>query len=195
MATAELGPQNPQARGDGSDGKWWTLGVVCIAVFMLLLDVTVVNNALPSIQKDLGSSFSDLQWVVDAYALTLAAFLLTFGSLADLFGRRLVFVLGLGVFSAASLACGLSTTPLMLNLARAIQGIGAAGMFACSLALIASAWATLQRPFPRTLRPLFILLLLAMVGVLSKGADDGGRMVYDYNAGWTACGQPIEFSK
>src|SRR3954452_10690728 len=92
------------------DSKWWTLGVVCIAVFMLLLDVTVVNNALPSIQKDLGSSFSDLQWVVDAYALTLAAFLLSLGSLADLVGRRRVFVIGLGVFSVASLACGLSST-------------------------------------------------------------------------------------
>src|SRR5205814_2025065 len=90
-----------------------------VASAVNLLDVTVVNVALPDIQKDLGSSFSDLQWVVDAYALTLAAFLLTFGSLSDLVGRRLVFVLGLGVFSAASLLCGLSTTPLMLNLARA----------------------------------------------------------------------------
>jgi len=127
------------------DSKWWTLGVVCIAVFMLLLDVTVVNNALPSIQKDLGSSFSDLQWVVDAYALTLAAFLLTFGSLADLVGRRRIFVVGLGVFSAASLLCGLSTDPLMLNLARAIQGTGAAGMFACSAALIAGAFPPAER--------------------------------------------------
>jgi EmrB/QacA subfamily drug resistance transporter len=125
--------------------KWWTLGVVCIAVFMLLLDVTVVNVALPDIQKDLGSSFSDLQWVVDAYALTLAAFLLTFGSLADLVGRRRVFVLGLALFSAASLLCGLSTSPLMLNLARAIQGVGAAGMFACSLALIAGAFPPQER--------------------------------------------------
>src|SRR4051794_41646863 len=125
--------------------KWGTLGVVCIAVFMLLLDVTVVNVALPDIQKDLGSSFSDLQWVVDAYALTLAAFLLTFGSLADLIGRRLVFVLGLGIFSAASLACGLSSTPLVLNLARAVQGTGAAGMFACSLALIAGAFPPQER--------------------------------------------------
>src|SRR5919202_1006159 len=127
------------------DSKWWTLGVVCIAVFMLLLDVTVVNVALPDIQKDLGSSFSDLQWVVDAYALTLAAFLLTFGSLADLVGRRLVFVLGLGVFSAASLACGLSTTPLLLNLARASQGAGAGGMFACSAALIGGAFPPQER--------------------------------------------------
>src|SRR4051812_50022173 len=106
---------------------------------MLLLDVTVVNNALPSIQKDLGSSFSDLQWVVDAYALVLAAFLLSFGSLADLVGRRRVFVLGLGVFSAASLLCGLSADPLMLNLARAIQGAGAAGQFARSAAPVARA--------------------------------------------------------
>ena len=86
---------------DGHHTKW-TLGVVCIAVFMLLLDVTVVNNALPSILKDPGSSLSDLQWVVDAYALTLAAFVLTFGSLADLIGRRLVFVLGLGVQTSAT---------------------------------------------------------------------------------------------
>src|SRR5919112_83988 len=127
------------------DSKWWTLAVVCIAVFMLLLDVTVVNVALPDIQRDLGSSFSDLQWVIDAYALTLAAFLLTFGSLADIVGRRRVFVLGLGLFSAASLLCGLSTSPLMLNLARGIQGIGAAGMFACSLSLIAGAFPPQER--------------------------------------------------
>jgi len=125
--------------------KWWTLGVVCIAVFMLLLDVTVVNVALPDIQRDLGSSFSDLQWVVDAYALTLAAFLLTFGSLADLVGRRLVFVLGLIVFSAASLWCGLSGSPLELNIARAVQGTGAACMFACSMALIAGAFPPEER--------------------------------------------------
>src|SRR4051812_49936931 len=112
---------------------------------MLLLDVTVVNNALPSIQKDLGSSFSDLQWVVDAYALVLAAFLLSFGALADVVGRGRVFVLGLGVFSAASLLCGLSTDPLMLNLARAVQGAGAACMFACSAALIAGAFPPQER--------------------------------------------------
>src|SRR5438093_10617962 len=100
--------------------KWWTLGAVCVAIFMLLLDITVVNVALPSIQRDLGSSFSDLQWVVDAYALTLAALLLTAGSLADRFGRRLVFTIGLGLFMAASLACGLSGTPLVLNLARGL---------------------------------------------------------------------------
>ena len=88
--------------------KWWTLIAVSVAIFMLLLDITVVNVALPDIQRSLHSSFSDLQWVVNAYSLTLAAFLLTAGALADLFGRRRVFVAGLVVFTAASAACGLS---------------------------------------------------------------------------------------
>jgi EmrB/QacA subfamily drug resistance transporter len=120
--------------------KWWTLTAVCVAIFMLLLDITVVNVALPSIQHALHASFADLQWVVNAYALTLAAFLLTAGSLADLLGRRRVFGLGLVVFTCASVVCGLSTTPLMLNLARAVQGVGGAMMFATSLALIAQAF-------------------------------------------------------
>jgi EmrB/QacA subfamily drug resistance transporter len=122
------------------DRKWWTLIAVCTAVFMLLLDITVVNVALPDIQRSLHSNFSDLQWVVDAYSLTLAAFLLTAGVLGDIYGRREVFAVGLVVFSLASLLCGLSTTPLMLNLARAVQGVGGAIMFATSLALIASAF-------------------------------------------------------
>ncbi len=79
--------------------KWWTLVVVCVATFMLLLDITIVNVALPKIAADLHASFSDIQWVIDAYALTLAALLLTTGSLADLLGRRLVFTVGLVLFS------------------------------------------------------------------------------------------------
>ncbi|HTQ68454.1 MAG TPA: MFS transporter [Solirubrobacteraceae bacterium] len=122
------------------DRKWWTLIAVSFGVFMLLLDITVVNVALPDIQKSLHSSFSDIQWVVDAYSLTLAAFLLTSGSLADLFGRRLMFATGLIIFTGASALCGLSTTPGMLNLARAVQGVGGAMMFATSLALIANAF-------------------------------------------------------
>jgi EmrB/QacA subfamily drug resistance transporter len=117
--------------------KWWTLLVVCLSVFMLLLDITIVNVALPDIQKDLGSSFEDLQWVVDAYALALAALLLASGSLADLMGRRRVFVVGLLLFVAASLLCGLASSPTMLNISRGLQGIGGAMMFATSLALIA----------------------------------------------------------
>jgi EmrB/QacA subfamily drug resistance transporter len=122
------------------DRKWWTLIAVCTATFMLLLDITVVNVALPDIQRSLNASFSDLQWVVDAYSLTLAAFLLTAGVLGDIYGRREVFAIGLVVFSLSSLVCGLSTDPLMLNLARAVQGVGGAIMFATSLALIAGAF-------------------------------------------------------
>src|SRR5256714_14355279 len=107
---------------------------------MLLLDITVVNVALPAIQRSLHSSFRDLQWVVNAYSLTLAAFLLTAGALADLFGRRRVFVLGLAIFTASSAACGLAGSPLALNLARAVQGLGGAMMFATTLALIAHAF-------------------------------------------------------
>jgi EmrB/QacA subfamily drug resistance transporter len=125
--------------------KWWSLTVVCVAIFMLLLDITVVNVALPSIQRALHSSFQDLQWVVNAYALTLAAFLLTAGALADLWGRKLIFVTGLVAFTTASALCGLSTTPLMLNLARGAQGIGGAMMFATSLALIAQSFEGKER--------------------------------------------------
>jgi EmrB/QacA subfamily drug resistance transporter len=117
--------------------KWWTLIAVSVATFMLLLDITVVNVALPSIRDDLGASFTDLQWVVDAYALTLAALVLTAGSLADRLGRRRVFVGGLTIFTGASLLCALAPDPTFLNLARAVQGVGGAIMFAVSLALIA----------------------------------------------------------
>ncbi|MBS1879851.1 MAG: MFS transporter [Actinobacteria bacterium] len=117
--------------------KWWTLLAVTVATFMLLLDITVVNVALPSIRSSLHASFGDLQWVVDAYALTLAALVLTAGSLADRFGRRRVFEIGLAIFSLASLLCALAPDPTFLNLSRALQGVGGAIMFAVSLALVA----------------------------------------------------------
>lgn len=107
---------------------------------MLLLDITIVNVALPAIQKSLHSTFADLQWVVDAYALTLAALLLTAGSLADMFGRRKLWVVGLVVFTASSALCGAAQSPLMLILSRGLQGIGGAIMFAVSLALLANAF-------------------------------------------------------
>jgi EmrB/QacA subfamily drug resistance transporter len=119
------------------DRKWWTLIVVCAATFMLLLDITIVNVALPNIAHDLKASFSDIQWVIDAYALTLASLLLTAGSLADLLGRRLVFTIGLALFSFTSLLCALAPSALFLILARAGQGIGGAVMFSTSLALLA----------------------------------------------------------
>ena len=120
--------------------RWWTLAAVCVATFMLLLDITIVNVALPDIARSLHSSFTDLQWVIDAYSLSLAALLLTAGALADLFGRRRLFVIGLALFSASSLLCALSGSPAMLDAARALQGIGGAAMFATSLALLAAAF-------------------------------------------------------
>jgi EmrB/QacA subfamily drug resistance transporter len=110
---------------------------VSVATFMLLLDITVVNTALPSIDRDLGASFTDLQWVIDAYALSLAALVLSAGSLADRLGRRRVFAAGLLIFSVASGLAALSPDPTFLNISRAIQGVGGAAMFAVSLALIA----------------------------------------------------------
>jgi EmrB/QacA subfamily drug resistance transporter len=125
--------------------KWWTLIAVCLAVFMLLLDITVVNVALPDIRTALDASFTDLQWVVDAYALGLAAVLLASGSLGDLLGRRRIFVAGIALFVGASLLCGLATSPTMLNAARGLQGVGGAMMFATSLALIAQEFEPRER--------------------------------------------------
>ena len=121
--------------------KWWTLIAVSVAIFMLLLDITVVNVALPDIQRSLHSSFSDLQWVVDAYSLTLAAFLLTAGALADLLRAQARVRHRPGrLHRCPRPPAAWPTTPLMLNLARAVQGTGGAMMFATSLALIASAF-------------------------------------------------------
>lgn len=112
---------------------------------MLLLDITVVNVALPDIQRSLDADFSDLQWVIDAYSLSLAALLLTAGSFADLFGRRRIFIVGLGIFAGASLLCGLAPDPTLLNAARVLQGIGGAMMFATSLSLLAAEFEGRQR--------------------------------------------------
>jgi EmrB/QacA subfamily drug resistance transporter len=127
------------------DRKWWTLLAVCTGVFMLLLDVTIVNVALPDIQAAFGASLSGLQWVIDAYALTLAALLLTAGSIADLAGRRRVFAVGIVVFTGGSLLCGLASGTTFLALARALQGTGGAIMFATSLALLAQAFPPRER--------------------------------------------------
>jgi EmrB/QacA subfamily drug resistance transporter len=117
--------------------KWWTLVAVCVATFMLLLDITIVNVALPDIQKQTGASFDELQWVVDAYSLALAGLLLAAGSLADRLGRRRAFVAGVGIFTLASFLCGISGDATVLDFARGLQGIGGAAMFATSLALLA----------------------------------------------------------
>jgi EmrB/QacA subfamily drug resistance transporter len=127
------------------DTKWWTLVAVCTGVFMLLLDITIVNVALPDIQRDLDASLSDLQWVIDAYALTLAALQLTAGSLADRYGRKRLFAIGTLVFTIGSLFCGLAPTVLFLSIARAGQGVGGAVMFATALALLSGAFSGKER--------------------------------------------------
>jgi EmrB/QacA subfamily drug resistance transporter len=121
-----------------SSARGITLGVVSTATAMLLLDVTVVYVALPAIQKDLAAGFTELQWVIDAYTVTLAATLLAAGTLADRLGRRTVFVAGLVVFTVFSALCGLAGSALLLDISRGMQGIGAAAMFSASLALLAN---------------------------------------------------------
>ncbi len=127
--------------------KHWTLLAVCLGTFMLLIDITIVVVALPDIRSSLHTSFSDVQWTVDAYSLSLAALLLPTGSLADILGRRRVFALGLGIFTLGSLLCGLSGSGTELILWRAIQGIGGAIVFATSLALLAQTFHGRERGF------------------------------------------------
>jgi EmrB/QacA subfamily drug resistance transporter len=118
----------------------WTLTVVCAATAMLMLDIAVVNTALSTIAADLDTGLSGLQWVVDAYTLSLAATVITAGSLADRFGRRRLFVIGLALFTAMSVLCGVAQSITMLDVSRAAQGIGAAIMFAVSLAVLSHAF-------------------------------------------------------
>jgi EmrB/QacA subfamily drug resistance transporter len=119
-----------------SSHQWWTLAAVCGATFMLLVDVTIVQVALPRIQQDLHAGFTSLQWALDAYALTLSALILAAGGLADRLGRKNVFLGGVTLFTGASILCGLATSALFLDLSRALQGVGGAVLFATSLALI-----------------------------------------------------------
>jgi EmrB/QacA subfamily drug resistance transporter len=128
------------AREGSPAGRWWTLAAVCLGTFMLLLDISIVYVALPDIQASLHASLAGLQWIVDAYALSLAALLLTAGSLADLAGRRLLYAVGVGVFTGSSLWCASCTSTLELQLARGVQGAGGAVMFSVSLALLAAAF-------------------------------------------------------
>src|SRR5918995_436640 len=125
--------------------KWWTLAAVSFGLFMIMLDNTVVNVALPAIQEDLGADLSQLQWIVTGYALTFAALMLIGGKLADAYGRRLIFVVGIVVFTGASLWCGLSDSGEMLIAARVVQGAGAALMNPATLSIIAATFPPAQR--------------------------------------------------
>ena len=119
-----------------SDNRWIALYVLCLGSLMIVLDATIVNVALPSIQADLGFSQASLAWVVNAYLLTFGGFLLLGGRLGDLYGHRRLFLSGLAVFTVASLACGLATTQAFLIVARAVQGVGGAVVSAVALSLI-----------------------------------------------------------
>ncbi|MGI9557450.1 MAG: MFS transporter [Solirubrobacterales bacterium] len=125
--------------------KWWTVAALSVALFMIMIDNTVVNVALPSIQRDLDVDLSALEWVANAYTLMFAVFLLTGGKLGDYFGRKRVFIIGLVTFTAASLLCGLATTGGWLVAGRAIQGLGAALMLPASLAIINASFEPRQR--------------------------------------------------
>jgi EmrB/QacA subfamily drug resistance transporter len=125
--------------------KWWTLAAVAIGLFMIMLDNTVVNVALPSIQKDLGIGISELEWVFNAYALTFGVLLLSGGKLADLLGRRTIFIAGLVIFTGASLWCGLADSASSLIAARTVQGVGAALMNPATLSIITATFPPRQR--------------------------------------------------
>lgn len=156
--------------------SWWTLVAVCGATFMLLVDVTIIQVALPSVQRDLHGTFSDVEWVISAYALTLAALILSSGSIADRFGRQRIFVGGIVVFTLFSLVCGLSTTTAVLIFARAAQGVGGAAMFATSLALIGQEYRGEQR-----------FTALAIWGATVGGAVSAGPLlggVLSGSLGW-----------
>ncbi|HEV8602298.1 MAG TPA: MFS transporter [Gaiellaceae bacterium] len=125
--------------------KWWTLGAVAFGLFMIMLDNTVVFVALSAIQNDLHISTSELEWVVNGYALTFAVLMLTGGKLADLLGRRRIFIVGLAIFTAASLACGLATSASILIGARVVQGVGSALMNPATLSIITATFPPRQR--------------------------------------------------
>jgi EmrB/QacA subfamily drug resistance transporter len=125
--------------------KWWTLAAVSLALFMIMLDNTVVNVALPSIQRDLGAKLSELEWIVSGYALTFASLLLTGGKLGDLLGRRRMLVIGLVIFGGSSLACALAPDAGVLIGARVVQGVGAALMSPATLSILTATFAPRQR--------------------------------------------------
>src|SRR6266568_7266626 len=116
--------------------KRWILALTCLAQFMVILDISVVNVALPSIRADLGFSQVDLQWVINAYTLTFAGFLLLGGRAADLLGRRVVLMTGLALFSGASLVNGLAQSSLMLEVSRGVQGLGGAIISPAALSIL-----------------------------------------------------------
>jgi EmrB/QacA subfamily drug resistance transporter len=125
--------------------KWWTLGAMSFSLFMIMLDNTVVNVALPSIQKDLGASLSALEWTINAYTLAIAVLLVTAGRLGDIFGRRRGFLIGVSVFALSSATAGFAPNDASLVISRAVQGIGAAFMMPATLSIVTNAFPAAER--------------------------------------------------
>src|SRR5438309_3511459 len=125
--------------------KWWTLAAMCFALFMIMLDNTVVNVALPSIQRDLHASISGLEWTINAYTLSFAVLLVTGGRLGDLYGRRRMFLFGVLVFALSSAGIGLSPNETWLVVGRAVQGLGAAFMMPATLSIISNTFPPEER--------------------------------------------------
>src|SRR4051794_16166323 len=125
--------------------RWWTLFAMCFALFMIMLDNTVVNVALPSIQRDLHTSLSGLEWTINAYTLTFAVLLVTGGRLGDIFGRRRMFLFGVVTFALSSAAIGFSPSDTWLIAGRAVQGVGAAFMMPATLSIISNAFPPAER--------------------------------------------------
>jgi EmrB/QacA subfamily drug resistance transporter len=158
--------------------KWWTLGAVAVGLFMIMLDNTVVNVALPSIQKDLGISIAELEWVVNAYALTFGVLLLSGGKLADMLGRRRIFIAGLVIFTGASLWCGFAGSAASLIAARTVQGVGAALMNPATLSIITAT-------FPPRLRGTAIGIWAGISALaLAIGPLVGGILTQDIHWSW-----------